>query len=222
MHTAPPIQQPSVRMLTVVFGSSGLALVLALGFSLLACSGGFLFSGVSIFSTVLVAVAFCAAVVSVTSIVFRQRQRRFGWHMLLIEVAVLALVAVGIVSWLDTRQHLRIFMNPSPVPSGLRVHQGRSILFSSYVHFTAPPDSIASLLQSKGLVEVPAELSDGRDTGPWSSRDHSGVPDGWWQPLTMSSPRFFFRHHESQAVQGWSEGWWVNGATNEVYAFISG
>jgi hypothetical protein len=38
----------------------------------------------------------------------------------------------------------------------------------------------------------------------------------------ISNPRFFYRHHESLAVQGWSEGWWVNSATNEVYALSSG
>ena len=122
MHIAPPVQRPSVRMLAVVFSSAGTALVLALGFSLLACSGGFLFSGVSILSTVLAAVAFCAAVTSVTALVFRQRQRPFGWRMLLTEVVVVALVAVGLLSWLDTRQHLRIFLKPSPVPSLSLIH----------------------------------------------------------------------------------------------------
>ena len=222
MHIAPPVQRPSVRMLAVVFGSAGLALVLASGFSLLACSGGFLFTGVSIFSTVLVAVAFCAAVTSVTALIFRQRQRRFGWHTILIEVVVLALLAVGVLSWLDTRQHLRIFISPSPVPRGLHIHHGRSIMFSSYVHFTGPPAVIASLLQSKGLVEAPAEPPEGNDWTSYGAKQESRSSWDWWQPGAMSNARFFFLHHKSLAVQGWSEGWWVNGATNEVYAFISG
>ncbi len=38
----------------------------------------------------------------------------------------------------------------------------------------------------------------------------------------MPGARFYFLHHKSEAVQGWSEGWWVSGTTNEVYAFIGG
>jgi hypothetical protein len=38
----------------------------------------------------------------------------------------------------------------------------------------------------------------------------------------MPGARFFFLHHTGDSGQGWSEGWWVNGETNEVYAFISG
>jgi hypothetical protein len=117
---------------------------------------------------------------------------------------------------------MQIFMTGSSVPSGLRVHHGRSILFSSYVHFTGPPATIAPLLHSKGLLEVPAEPSESSDYTAFGSREQSKTSWGWWQPTTMSNPRFFFLHHKSEAVQGWSEGWWVSGATNEVYAFIGG
>jgi hypothetical protein len=48
-------------------------------------------------------------------------------------------------------------MKPEPVPKGLRVHHGRSILFSSYVHFSAPPEVIASIIKSKGLLQVSTE-----------------------------------------------------------------
>ena len=222
MQTTPPVQQKPMRMVAVVFASAGLALLLASGFSLLACSGGFLFSGISAFFTILVAVGACAVITPVTALLFRRRQRHFGWRTLLIEVSALAFVAVGILSWLDTRQQMRIFMTSSPVPSGLRVHHGRSILFNSYVHFTGPPAAIASLLQSKGLVEVPAEPPETLDYTAFGSREQSKASWGWWQPASMPTPRFFFLHHKSEAVQGWSEGWWVSGATNEVYAFIGG
>jgi len=211
-----------MRMVVVVLASTGLALLGVSGFSFLACTGGFLFSGISTFFVALVAVAVCALVTPVTALVFKRRQRHFGLRTLFIEVAVLAFVAVGVLSWLDTRQHLQIFTDPSPVPSGLRVHHGRSILFSSYVHFTGPAATIASLLQSKALVEVPAEPPETSDFTAFASREQTKVPWSWWQPTTMSNPKFFFLHHKSEAVQGWSEGWWVNGATNEVYAFIGG
>lgn len=211
-----------MRMVVVVLASAGFALLLASGLSFLACSGGFLFSGISTVSVALAAVAVCAVVTSVTALVLRRRQRHFGWRTLFMEVAVLALVVVGVLSWLDTRHNLQVFMNSSPVPSGLRVHHGRSILFSSYVHFTGPADTIASLLQSKALIEVPAKPPETLDSTGWGSRERTKVSWSWWQPATMSNPKFFFLHHTSTAPQGWSEGWWVNGATNEVYAFIGG
>lgn len=211
-----------MRMVTVVFASAGLALLVASGLSLIACSGGFLFSGISAYFVILVAVGLCAIVTPVTALFFRRRQSGFGWRPLIIEVSVLGLIAVSIMSWLDTRQQLRIFMNPSSVPSGLRVHRGRSILFSSYVHFTGSPAAIASLLHTKGLVEIPAEPTEGSDPSDFSTREQAKISWGWWQPASMVNPRFYFLHHQSDAVQGWNEGWWVSGATDEVYAFISG
>jgi cytochrome c1 len=114
---------------------------------------------------------------------------------------VLALVAVGIFSWADTRQHLRIFMNPSPVPRGLHVHHGRSIMFSSYVHFTGSPAVIASLLQSKGLAEIPPEPAEGNDWTSYSARQQTNSSWDWWQPGAMSNARFFFLHHKSLGIK---------------------
>ena len=206
-------------MVAIVFAAAGLALLVSTVLSFIACSGGFLFTGLSAGFVTLVAAGVCAVITPLTALFFRRRQRHFGWRTLLILVSVYATLAVAILSYLDTRQHMRIFMTSSPVPSGLRVRHGRSILFSSYVHFTGPPTAIASLLQSKGLVEVPAEPSDNPGFG---SRERTKVSWSWWQPTSMSNAKFFFLHHKSDAVQGWSEGWWVSGATNEVYAFIGG
>jgi len=222
MQAIPPVQQKPMRMVAVVLASAGLALLFSSGFSFFACSGGFLFSGISAFFVTAVAAGVCAVVTTITALLLRRRQRHFGWRTLHLVVLVSAFVAVGILSYFDTQQHMRIFMTSSPVPSGLRVHHGRSILFSSYVHFTGPPATIASLLQSKGLLEVPAEPPETPDYTPFGSRERSKVSWEWWQPTSMPSPRFYFLHHKSEAVQGWSEGWWVGGATNEVYAFIGG
>jgi hypothetical protein len=106
--------------------------------------------------------------------------------------------------------------------SGLRVHHGRGILFSCYVNFTGSPAAIAQLIQVKALLEVPVEVPDKPDAGAFMAREAMKVPWDWWQPSTLHNARFFFRHHQSEAVQGWNEGWWVSATTNEVYAFISG
>jgi hypothetical protein len=205
-------------MVAIVFAAAGLALLFSSVFSFLACSGGFLFSGLSAGFVTLVATGFCAVTTPVIALFFRC----FDWRKLLMVVSVCALAAVGLLSYSDTRQHMQIFMTSSPLQSGLRVHHGRSILFSSFVHFTGPPAAIASLLQSKGLLEVPAEPPESSDYTGFSNRERSRVSWGWWQPTSMPSAKFYFLHHKSNAIQGWSEGWWVSGATNEVYAFISG
>jgi len=129
-----------------VFASAGLGLVLAWAFSVLACSGGLLFSGMGAFFTVFFTVVICGVVTPITAQVFKRRQRQFGWRTLLIEVSVLAFVAVGILSLVDTHQQLRIFMKPGTVPTGLRIHHGRSIVSGGYVHFTGPPATISVLL----------------------------------------------------------------------------
>jgi hypothetical protein len=222
MQNSPSIQQPSPRPIVALFVTIGFALVLASAFSFVACSVGFLFSGISTIFTVLVTVAVCAVVIPVTALIFRRRQRHFAWRTLFIEVTCLSLLAVGLLSWLQTQQAMQIFFEPAPMPDGVHVYCGRSILFSSYVHFTGPPVVISSLLKSKGLVEVSADPPETSDVSGYSAREQSKTTWGWWQPSLMSKPRFFYLHHTSEAVQGWSEGWWVSGDTNEVYAFISG
>jgi hypothetical protein len=222
MQDMPPVLKAPMPVDVAILASAGLALVLACAFSFLACQLGLLFTGLDAFIVVLLGTAFSAILTPVTATVFKRKGKYFAWHTLFIEDALLVLVAVGSLSWLSTRQHLRIFMNPVPVPSGVRVHHGRSILFSSYVHFTGSPAAIASLLHSKGLVELPADPPETSDITGFSSRERTKVAWSWWQPATMSNPRFFFLHHKSDAVQGWSEGWWVSGAMSEVYAFIGG
>lgn len=222
MQPSPAIQHKPIRTVAIVFAAAGLGPFLSAVFSFIACSGGFLFSGLSAGFVTFVAAGVCAVISPLAAVFLNRRQRHFGWRTLLMVVSVCALIAVGVLSYLDTRQHMRIFMSSSPVPSGLRIHHGRKFLFGSYVHFTGPPATIASLLQSKRLLEVPAEPPESGDYNALGCRKESKASWGWWQPTSMPSPRFYFLHHESLEVQGWIEGWWVSGATNEVYAFISG
>ena len=222
MQTSPPVQQPSPKMIAVVFASVGLALLSASVFSFIACSAGFLFSGISAIGTVFATVAVCTVVIPVTALVVSRKQHHFEWRIFFIGVLCLSLLAVGLLSWLQTRQAMQMFFDPMPMPSGVHVLHGRSILFSSYVHFSAPPAVIAVIIHSKGLAEVPAEIPDQGDMGGYSERQQTMSAWDWWQPSTMSKPKFFYRHHTSEAIQGWSEGWWVNSDTNEVYALISG
>ena len=222
MQTTSTVREKPTGTVALLIASGGAGLLPASVFALLTFSCGFMFSGISAFSIIAAAALVCAFVTPLIALLFKRGQRHFGWRALFIVVSPIAIVAVAILSWLDTRQQLRLFMNPSSVPSGLRVHRGNSQLFFSYVHFTCSPAAISSLLQLKGLVEVPAEPSEASDISGFSSREQTKVASGWWQPAAMSNPKFFFLGHKGEGMQGWSEGWWVSGATNEVYAFIGG
>lgn len=217
-----PARSTPSRIHVAFLASAGLGLLLASGFALLASYLGLLFGGFVALSTVLVTAAFCAFVTPATALFLTRRGGNFSWCTLCVEVLCLVVVAIALLSLRSTREQLQIFMNPEPVPSEVKVHRGRSILHSSFVHFTAPPTAIASLIRTKQLVEVPAEMPDGTDLSGYSSRQQTKDSWDWWQPTSMPNPRFFFRHHKSQAIQGWAEGWWVSGETNEVYAFIGG
>lgn len=201
--------------------SLGLALLISWVCAMLACSLGLLFAGIDTFVAVVGATGFSTIATLITADILKHKRRPFGWRTITMETALLALVTVGLSSWWQTRQHLETFFNHAPVPSGVQVHHGRQNLFSEFVHFTARPEVISTIIQSKELMAVPAEEPDGDSSAYWE-RQKSQTPWDWWQPATMSNPRFFYRYHKTDMGSGWAEGWWVNDATNEVYAFISG
>jgi hypothetical protein len=213
-----------MRLLKATFVSAGLALALAIALVPLALHFGILFSGVDTVFVVLVITIFCAFAILVTAAIFKRKGKSFSWRLLFVEVIFLTLIGGGLLAWSQTRQFMKIIMEPMPVPNGLHVKQGRQLLFTGFVHFTASPSDIATIIEAKKLIEVPAEIPDEgvKDLSGFSARANSENSWNWWQPTNMPNSKFFYRHHESEAVQGWSEGWWVNGATNEVYAFIGG
>lgn len=190
--------------------------------AVLADYAGLVFAGLDSIFTVGATTFLCALLTLATAIRFRRKGRHFGWRTLFAEVTVLTLLGVGLLSWGGTRQRLRTFMAPEPVPRELKVLHSRAEFFAMDVHFTAPPAAIAKLIQSKELVETPDDIDQASAFPGYSGMQRSKVSRGWWQPTTMSKPRYYYRHHESQSVQGWCEEWWVNGATNEVYARTSG
>jgi hypothetical protein len=148
---------------------------------------------------------------------------RVSRRLLVVALALLGIIGtVYLTLRLNARHSLEIFLRPSPVPSDLRVLHKRGTLFSSFYHFSGSPAVIDSIIQLKGLVEVPTEPPESSDMSGFSAKERTKVSWEWWQPTSMPGARFYFLHHKSEAVQGWSEGWWVSGATNEVYAFIGG
>jgi len=131
-----------MRTVTAIFASIGLALLLSSLFAFFAYSLGILFGGLDAFFAMLVTMVFCAYAIPITSVIYKRKGKHFAWRVFFIEIIILALVIGGSLSWLQTRQALKIFFNPCLLPSGLHVYHGRNILFSSFVHFTAPPAAI--------------------------------------------------------------------------------
>ena len=229
---APPIQPRPLPMVWIVLTSAGVALLAASGFAVLACSAGLLFGGAPSFLVVLQSVPVCVAVTSVMALVLMRTQRHFGWRTLFAQVAVVAFSSVGVLSFLDTHRRLKSLTHPAPVPSRLRVIHGTMGPFVTEVHLIGPTDSIATLLRSKGLFEVPSRPPEDLevqvsleppqdldlDLEGWKWREQTKVSKGWWNPTAMTRPKFFFLRHQTGATNsGWIEGWWVNGPTNEVY-----
>jgi hypothetical protein len=140
--------------------------------------------------------------------------------VVLVLVGIIAAVFIGLR--LNAHHKLENFLSPSPVPSELRVLQSRGTLFNSYYHFAGPPAVIVSVLQSKGLLEVPTEPPASSDVTGFSAREQTKHSWDWWQPSALSKPRFFHLYHKSETGQGWNEGWWINEATNEAYAYFIG
>jgi hypothetical protein len=206
-------QKAPMNLFVAAFVSAGFALVASCLFAVVACYLGILFSGLDTVFAVIVATGCCVIVGLLTAVACKRYAKQFTWPSLFCEVMLLALVVVGLMSWFQTRDKLKLFLDP--VPSSLHVHHGRSDLFGCYIHFSAPSAIIAAIIQSKQLAP-PANDSEQIE------EDRMKISRNWWQPDTMSNPRFFMRHHTSDAVQGWTDGLWVNGVTNEVYAFITG
>lgn len=204
--------------------SAFLGFVFCLLFADLACRFGLLFSGLEFIFTVIISTSICVIVIAATFAFWNRKKIKFSLRFLLIESLFVSMLIIFPSSWLQTRNQLKIFIGS--VPAGIHVHQGRSILFSAFVHFSAPPEVISAIIQSHHLnSRSPIQKDqDKEDAEREVSREEQRSKDSWdwWQPASMSNPKFFYLHHESQAAQGWSEGWWVNDATNEVYAFISG
>jgi hypothetical protein len=201
---------------------AGLSLGLTIALSLAAQARGLLFEGFDTYFTVVVVTAACVIVGWVTAVSCQYIGKPVSTRQLSMVVLLLSTSLVALSSRVQTNQKLKIFLQPMPVSSEVKIIHGRTTLHCGYTHFTAPQSLIAAAIQAKQLIEVPAlSGEDGLSHEEITARTIS-APWDWWQPATMPKGKLFYKHHKSQAPQGWHEGWWVNEQTNEVYAFIGG
>lgn len=224
METASPIarSQPRWWAKLVAFGSAGVLLGWLL--SSVVESKGALFGGVDAVVATLISGCCCALGLTVVAVIGERRGRALSWLAGLLAAVTLSVVTVATWSHFSTRRNMKLLLNPMTMPADLRVRRGQGFLHGAQVHFTGSPAFISALIQAKQLVEVPAVLPDGGelDLSGFSARRQSAEERDWWRPASMPGAKFYYLHHKSHAIQGWAEGWWVNGATNEVYAFIGG
>ncbi len=224
MQTASPASRPQTAWWVRFTGFGGLGLGLGWLVTWIAEANGMLFGGVDAFVAAMLSGCGCAFGATIAAAILKGRGGSLPWQAGLVGALVLSFGTTSVVSLFSTRKNLEILMNPMPVPAELRVLRGQRYLHGMEVHFTAAPEAISALIRSKRLVEVPAEPGDENtlDISDHSARRQSGKQRSWWRPTSMPGAKFYYLHHKSQAIQGWAEGWWVNGATNEVYAFIGG
>ena len=216
-------QAAPIKPTTLALGSFGLAIVLSVFFAIIARLFGMLFSGLDTPFTVGGAILFTLIATAITNAIFKRAIARFGWRFVWAKISVYALISVMGLSWAQTREHLAILMKPMPVPGSVNVRHGRRDLFRFFVHFTASQSDIETLIRSKQLIEVPDWDPSGEAGMPegFSERDNTKTAWSWWQPASMPKARFYYRFHKTD-FSGWTEGWWISGETNEVFAYISG
>ena len=105
---------------------------------------------------------------------------RVSRRLLVVALALLGIIgAIYLTLRLNARHNLEIFLRPSPVPSDLRVLHKRGTLSSSYYHFSGSPAVIDSIIQLKGLVEVPTEPPESSDMSGFSAKERTKVSWEW-------------------------------------------
>lgn len=222
METASPNSRQQPKWTVKLVGFGGLGLVLGWLLAWVAEANGLLFGGVDVVFATLISGCCCGLATAITAALLERKGGNFTWQAGCLGAVALSVAATSLWSFFCTRKNLEILISPMQVPADLRVQRGHRFLHSMHVHFIGSPATISALIQAKQLVEVPAALPDvgEPDIASFSARRQSAEEWDWWRPASMPGAKFYYLHHKSQAIQGWAEGWWVNGATNEVYAFI--
>ena len=194
--------------------------------SMLACAvgtrGGLLSEGLDCLYAVL---GSCLASLCVVAAACAVRLRPGGglrWTALIaLAFGTAVLATIGIGHRLLTSQ-VRVLLHPVPATRDMRVVRSRSVMFAGYLHVRCTKAFCAEVIRLKDLREISEDTQPEPDMTPMSARRSTQAMWDWWQPGSMPGARFYFKHHSSDAPQGWSEGVWTNGDMTEMYVFIRG
>lgn len=219
MDSVESVSRSKPGQFTSVIASGLLGFLVSLGLTMLAVDAGFLFRGLTSFFSLVLATVACWIVAGVSAVVWARKSRQLSWRMLTVVMVTTAAIVIGCRSWRSTRNELEAWLI-APLPKSVRVHRGEDLLFSSWVHFSAPPEVLASIIRSKKLT-LPVDEEEKREEQKSMKGSFERQDPEWWLPGALEKPRFYLHiHHESQ--QPWIQGLWVNEAMTEAYAFIKG
>ncbi len=135
------------------------------------------------------------------------------------EILAGALISVLFFSWFTPKHTFEMFLKP--VPRSVKIHHGHRALFSVWIHFSASPEDVALLIQSRHLDRVADSTEPTEATQERARSVKPVIVPQWWQPQDMTGAVFYYRAHGGTAAP-WSEGVWVNDKTNEVFAYVRG
>jgi hypothetical protein len=122
INTTPPKSPTGIALFFICVG---LALATSCLFALLVNHIGILFTGMHTSFAILMGTIISCVAAAVIEFIFKREAKRFAWRSLVISVPLTSFIVVGFLSWYQTRDFLKILMNPVPVPSSVHVYQGR-------------------------------------------------------------------------------------------------
>lgn len=183
---------------------------------------GFVSEGLDCFYALVGSCLASLCVTAVVSALSYRRGRHLRWTVLLALIFGTAGIATICVGQVLLRSQMRILLHPVLATRDVRVLHSRSIMFAGYLHVRCTKEFCAEVIRAKALKEIPGDMEAEADLTPMSARRTTQALWDWWRPADMPGAKFYFRHHTSEAPQGWSEGIWTSGDMTEMYLFIRG
>lgn len=201
----------SVDLLIVPLGTGPAAVVVALPVAWVAGQCGWMFAGLNILTLSALAGLLCAPLAGGLALYLWCRSRPLTWRLWLRCLLLAAPLTLLIVGKLDHRRSLgRLCGRLSPE---VQFQYGEVSLFQTRAHFSGRPAAITEIVQRLKLVPFPAEY---REAGILPRHAQSF---GWWRPLTMPGAQYWSVSWDDPPAHALLS-YWINGATNEVFACL--
>jgi Kef-type K+ transport system membrane component KefB len=193
--------------------------------SMLVCTAetrvGWMSEGLDCFYAPIVSCITSLGVVAAACAVSCRRAGGLRWTSLLALTLITAISTTTAIGHVLASQ-LRVLLAPVQATPDLQIIRSRSILFASYMQVRCTKAWCAEVIRSKGLHEIPEDMEPKSDMTPLSARRSTQRMWDWWRPANMPGAHFYFRHHPSDAPQGWSKGIWTNAKMTEMFLFMRG
>jgi hypothetical protein len=194
--------------------------------SMLVCAAetrvGWMSEGLDCFYAPIVSSVTSLGVLATACAVSCRRPGGLRWTSFFALTAITAISTTTAIAHVLLASQIRVLLAPVQPPPDLRIIRSRSILFASYMQVRCTKAFCVEVIRSKGLHEIPEDMEPESDMTSLSARRSTQSMWDWWRPANMPGARFYFRHHTSDAPQGWSEGIWTNTEMTKMFMFIRG